>query len=76
MNSPSFVGNLWDVTDKDIDRYLMALLKRWLPGPSHTDSHLCNNVAAAREACKFTYLVGSAPVTYGLPVKSKIIIGK
>ena len=24
------VGNLWDVTDRDIDRFAMALLEKWL----------------------------------------------
>lgn len=27
---PVAVGNLWDVTDRDIDRFAMALLEEWL----------------------------------------------
>lgn len=27
---PLFLGNLWDVTDRDIDRYTEALLQGWL----------------------------------------------
>ena len=29
MLSPALVATLWDVTDKDIDRFSHALLKRW-----------------------------------------------
>ena len=25
------MGNLWDVTDRDIDRFALAVLERWLP---------------------------------------------
>ena len=28
---PVAVGNLWDVTDRDIDRFAMTLLEKWLP---------------------------------------------
>eukprot|EP00171_Calliarthron_tuberculosum_P018473 IDg18473t1 len=28
--APAVVGNLWDVTDKDIDRLTAAFLKQWL----------------------------------------------
>ena len=28
---PVAIGNLWDVTDRDIDRFAMAVLERWLP---------------------------------------------
>lgn len=36
---PVAVGNLWDVTDRDIDRFAMSLLKRWLQQEEHsTDS--------------------------------------
>lgn len=26
------IGNLWDVTDRDIDRFAMTLLETWLSG--------------------------------------------
>ncbi|XP_077991087.1 separin-like [Glandiceps talaboti] len=63
---PCVVGNLWDVTDRDIDRYLEALLKSWL----HSDkpSQLLKCVSSCREICKLPYLIGAAPVVYGLPV--------
>lgn len=28
--APAVVANLWDVTDRDIDRYCLALLHKWL----------------------------------------------
>ena len=100
--APCVVGNLWDVTDRDIDRYILFLcffsheLK-----PLHacyslrcafsyfyhrycltlmedffqaTADHFCQTpslakcVAYARRACKLRFIVGSAPVCYGLPV--------
>lgn len=69
-------ANLWDVTDRDIDRLTKGLLERWLgadgagheqvptPGPI-TD--MSASVSAAREACRLRYLNGAAVVTYGLP---------
>ena len=60
---PAVLGNLWDVTDGDLDRYLKNLLDDWL-APS---DFLCS-AASARDTCKLSYLVGAAPVTYGLPI--------
>jgi separase len=60
---PSVVGNLFDVTDADIDRYLLSMLEDWLEG----DEDLIHSVSNARKDCKLTYLVGSSPVVYGLP---------
>ena len=60
---PSVVGNLFDVTDSDIDRYLESVLQQWLGG--RQDLSQC--VADARGDCKLPYLVGAAPVIYGLP---------
>jgi hypothetical protein len=121
--APCVVANLWDVTDGDIDKYCIQLLRDFFldhlvdgqgdgedveagdssqPAPFHsrseqgdeheveqeqeTDSHppnertskpksstsqlhsLAHHVALARSACKLRYLVGSAPVCYGVPV--------
>ena len=60
------VANLWDVTDKDIDKYTAELLKSWWSAEDGSD--LIPYVQKARKACKMKYLVGSAPVVYGLPV--------
>ncbi|KAJ4871398.1 Separase [Raphanus sativus] len=120
--SPAIVANLWDVTDRDIDRFGKALLEGWLrersdspssseggcsqceslanelavmnlkgnttkrtrkprnkPGQSNADGSgkmECNHkhgrkigsfIAAAREVCTLPYLIGAAPVCYGVP---------
>ncbi|KAJ0263460.1 Separase [Hirschfeldia incana] len=120
--SPAIVANLWDVTDRDIDRFAKALLEACLrersdspsssssedgcsqceslanelaamnlkgnatkrtrkpssrnkPAQSNVDNE-CNHkhgrkigsfIAAAREVCTLPYLVGAAPVCYGVP---------
>ncbi|GIL87403.1 hypothetical protein Vretifemale_15525 [Volvox reticuliferus] len=90
---PALVANLWDVTDRDIDRFSQALMHAWLgctgamPAASST---ICGSaptvakperpctvrgiceplglaVAHSRSACKLPYLIGAAPVCYGLP---------
>ena len=62
---PAAVANLWDVTDRDIDRFASNLLEAWLQGSSDL---LGDSVAEARGACKLSHLIGAAPVCYGLPV--------
>ena len=79
--SPAIVGNLWDVTDRDIDRFCLSLLDDLFPiqtkdieeeavqgGLLSSSIPLLQAVAKARNACKLSYLVGAAPVVYGLPV--------
>ncbi|CAA7060137.1 unnamed protein product [Microthlaspi erraticum] len=117
--SPAIVANLWDVTDRDIDRFGKALLEAWLRERSDSSSseggcsqceslanelaalnlkgnntttkrsrkpstrnksaqsNECNHnkhrrkigsfIAAAREVCTLPYLIGAAPVCYGVP---------
>ncbi|CAH8360120.1 unnamed protein product [Eruca vesicaria subsp. sativa] len=125
--SPAIVANLWDVTDRDIDRFGKALLEAWLRERSDSSSSSstseggcsqceslanelaamnlkgnntkrtrkpslrnkaaqsnidesgkteCNHkpgrkigsfMAAAREVCTLPYLIGAAPVCYGVP---------
>ena len=64
--APWVIGNLWDVTDKDIDRLSMACMdalfsKQQLVPPAE-------GLKRSRGACKMVQLVGCAPVMYGLPV--------
>ena len=71
--APCVVGNLWDVTDRDIDRYCLTLVEDFLlPSQNGSDtvpSHsLAKCVAKARRACKLRYIVGSSPVCYGVPI--------
>uniref|UniRef100_A0A8B9CUE0 separase n=1 Tax=Anser brachyrhynchus TaxID=132585 RepID=A0A8B9CUE0_9AVES len=63
---PLVLGNLWDVTDRDIDRYAEALLQGWLR--AGTGAPLLHYVAQARQAPRLKHLIGAAPVAYGLPV--------
>jgi len=59
------VGNLWDVTDREIDRFLESCLRRWF---SDSNCDLAEAVRAGRSACKLVFLTGAAPVVYGIPV--------
>lgn len=68
--SAAALGNLWHVTDLDIDRFTEALLEAWL-GPEREYKSLSEVIPLARRACKFPYLVGAAPVCYGVPVYLK-----
>uniref|UniRef100_A0A8D0HNU3 separase n=1 Tax=Sphenodon punctatus TaxID=8508 RepID=A0A8D0HNU3_SPHPU len=63
---PLVLGNLWDVTDRDIDRYMEALLQSWLKAGARAP--LLQYVAQSRKAPKLKYLIGAAPIVYGLPV--------
>lgn len=68
---PAAVANLWDVTDRDIDRFAQAVLTTWLgdgdKSSSRGDGDMAAAVAAARGACKLPCLIGAAPVCYGVP---------
>ncbi|ESP02877.1 hypothetical protein LOTGIDRAFT_230378 [Lottia gigantea] len=63
---PCVVGNLWNVTDKEIDRFCKCLLDTWLE--SEPGTSILQVVCKARQACRLLYLTGSAPIVYGLPV--------
>nr|XP_056714274.1 separin [Euleptes europaea] len=63
---PLALGNLWDVTDRDIDRYMAALLKNWLKAGS--GAPLLQYVIQSRQAPRLKYMIGAAPIVYGLPV--------
>ncbi|KAJ7968102.1 separase [Quillaja saponaria] len=115
--SPAIVANLWEVTDKDIDRFGKAMLDAWLRERSNLPLGCaqCNSIAEefkdmdirgcrgnakrknpskkltdasknssrmeacerrpkigsfmsqAREACTLPFLIGAAPVCYGVP---------
>ncbi|WVQ70354.1 uncharacterized protein L199_008581 [Kwoniella botswanensis] len=79
---PSLTANLWDVTDKDIDRLSSHVLKSLHLDSAHQpESKSRSNtllplselstvaaVNAARDECKLKFLTGAAPVVYGLPV--------
>jgi len=60
------MGCLWDVTDRDIDRFTESMVNRLL---ATRGQHLLDTVSAGRSACRMRYLTGAAPVVYGLPIK-------
>jgi separase len=77
--APWVIGNLWDVTDRDIDRLSVSCMEKvfdsvkageWWEqcGRLNVSLSLCDS----REVCKLKSAVGSAAVMYGLPVGMKI----
>jgi hypothetical protein len=68
---PAAVANLWDVTDRDIDRFSSALLEAWGAGQAREGGSggvpMAAGVAASRGACRLRHLIGAAPVVYGIP---------
>ncbi|GAA5914661.1 hypothetical protein JCM8208_000403 [Rhodotorula glutinis] len=76
---PALVANLWDVTDKDIDKFAFSVFRRTgiaapEPGPTSSSSSssslsLTAAVAQSRTVCNLKYLNGAAPVVYGIPVR-------
>ena len=60
------VGNLWDVTDKDLDKLSMHFMTRLLNQHSGSNS-IAEALQSARTACKMRFAVGCAPVVYSFP---------
>lgn len=76
--SPTLVANLWDVTDRDIDKFSQSVFDQLRLTPARVQDwrhavdtkSRCSVVTAvsrAREVCKLKYLTGAAPVVYGIP---------
>lgn len=61
------VGNLWDVSDRDIDRFSIEFLDKFL---GDEDSDVAKCVSESRKVCKMRYIVGAAVVVYGVPIKN------
>lgn len=70
--SPCLVGNLWDVTDKDIDRLTAGVMDNLGLGTKDKGMSVVQAVSAARTVTKLQYLTGAAPVVYGIPVYLKM----
>jgi len=66
--APAVIANLWDVTDGDIDRFSKELIQNWRSS-SHSGAHIClsTSLQNARNVCQLKYLVGAAPVLFGIP---------
>lgn len=67
--SAAVVASLWDVTDRDLDRFSEEMLQQWgLTNAQDSSKSLTEAVSISREACYLKYLVGAAIVVYGCPV--------
>jgi len=81
--SPALVATLWDVTDKDIDRFAKVTFEHWglfegafakakgkrKAGPVVVGQlSLVEAVAKGREVCNLKYLNAAAVCVYGVPV--------
>ncbi|KAG6813285.1 hypothetical protein H0H92_012440 [Tricholoma furcatifolium] len=74
--SPCLVANLWDVTDRDIDKFSQAVfdkigltadrMKEWDQSDRQHVS-IVEAVGHSRDVCKLKYLTGAAPIVYGIP---------
>ncbi|KAI0777838.1 peptidase family C50-domain-containing protein [Trametes elegans] len=79
---PTLVANLWDVTDRDIDKFSQSVfddlhlnadaVRAWGAEEAEGEggrerTSVVRAVAQARESCKLKYLTGAAPVVYGIP---------
>lgn len=77
MGCPFVMGNLWDVTDRDIDKFSINLFRCWLSKSTALPKNEENEVrsrasylegmSGCRKCCKLPYLNGAAPVCYGVP---------
>lgn len=45
---PAVVANLWDVTDRDIDRYSQALMQSWLGCGGFLSNSSSSSIASAK----------------------------
>ncbi|KAI0313288.1 peptidase family C50-domain-containing protein [Amylostereum chailletii] len=75
---PTLVANLWDVTDRDIDKFSQAVfdkmdltpesVRRQAQNPRRLGgTSIVEAVAQSRNACKLKYLTGASPIIYGIP---------
>lgn len=75
--SPALVANLWDVTDKDIDKLsenVFRLLGLDSADASSTATTLAGAVAQSRDVPLLKFLNGAACVVYGVPVLVRVIL--
>lgn len=79
---PALVATLWDVTDRDIDRFAKSTFEHWGlfkpeivgKGKGRTEAEppkrlsLVEAVAKGRDACNLRYLNAASVCVYGVPV--------
>ncbi|ODQ68201.1 hypothetical protein NADFUDRAFT_39597 [Nadsonia fulvescens var. elongata DSM 6958] len=75
---PMVVANLWDVTDKDIDKLSISMMEKWglmidnnEPDNGESGMSITQGLSESRDICKLRYLNGASTVVYGLPLKLK-----
>ncbi|GAA5799445.1 hypothetical protein HPULCUR_004860 [Helicostylum pulchrum] len=71
--SPAVVANLWDVTDRSIDKLTKHMLYSWGMLKKNgavvgKPKSLVQAVTESRPQGKLSYLIGAATVVYGIPV--------
>lgn len=72
--SPTLIANIWDVTDRDIDKFAQSVFDKLRITKVDVDrwndeggTSVVEAVAQSRDSCKLKYLTGAAPVVYGIP---------
>jgi separase len=70
--APWALGNLWDVTDRDIDKLsvqcMETMFRESLVEDISAHGSLSSSLCRSRNTCKLQCAVGFAPVIYGLPI--------
>jgi separase len=61
------VGNLWEVTDGDIDRFSHEFLENI----NNSNDNIVMSLQKSRDSCVLNYLTGASPIIYGLPIFKK-----
>lgn len=71
--APFLIGNLWDVTDKDIDKLSMKCMENYFDSiqKNKKPCNLSESLSLSRSNCKLEGAVGYAPVMYGIPIGVK-----
>ena len=77
IRSPTLVANLWDVTDRDIDKFAQSVFDKialnaeqvrdWRGRETTGRTSVVTALGQSRDSCKLKYLTGAAPVIYGIP---------
>ena len=69
--SPAVVGNLWDVTNGDMNRLSSKLLRDWFSKGSKNENYtLLHALRDSRKECKLRYANGASAVCYGIPIRA------
>ena len=77
------IGNLWAVSDAEINRFSKKLIEIWMESnllgeiflsespfrKSLVAVDMSASVSRSRAACRLKHLIGAAPVTYGIPTR-------